>query len=116
MTAARITAAAVLLLAALLFVIAALGERDASIQASEARNPDLALRVAARLDADPLLRRQALVVDALGNTVILRGSAESAEALEAAIDSVRRIPGVREVRSEIRLNGDVASPAASSNP
>jgi hyperosmotically inducible protein len=103
MTAARITALAVLALATLLFTAGALAQRPARPGPLPATDATLAWRAAEALRADPVLHLQPIRTEAAGDLVILRGAAESPAVRGAAVRAVRAVPGVREVRDEIRV-------------
>lgn len=103
MTAARTTAFAVLFLSALLFTAGAMAERHNASDPALPEDARLAVRAAEALRADPVLSLQPIAAEAVDGLVILRGAAESPAVREAALRTVRGVPGVREIRDEIHV-------------
>lgn len=62
---------------------------------------DLKADVKEALDLDPAVTSDRITVDIDGGTVILRGTVDSEEELEAADRDAQEAPGVTDVRNEL---------------
>ena len=111
MTPARVTAIAILLLAAALFAVGTLAERANRNPRIAPGDAEIALLAADLLQSDPTLEGQKIAVEAFGDLLVLRGSVRSLEARDAAVHLARRVPGVHGVYSEIHVTVE-STPAA----
>ncbi len=75
-----------------------------SAQTAYSANDVLARRVRATLEADARIGAQSLAVQAVDGVVELGGNAQTVGARDLALESARRVPGVRTVRNNMVLN------------
>lgn len=72
-------------------------------QAQTAGDATLASQIQAAIQQDKDLQTLPLTVSTAGGVVVLKGAVPSADLAEKALKVVQAVPGVKEVRNEVKL-------------